>query len=300
MTVDTAIDDKKTKYPVTELLLLLVAVFWGTSYGLTKSALVYTSVLVFIFIRFFVTFLFMLPVVIRDFRHNLNSDWPVAIPTGFILTGIFFCEAFGVYYTSASKAVFLISLSVIMTAFVELLVNKRRVSNQLFSLALISVVGVVCLTSGEQLKLSLNFGDSLILAAAILRAFMVTVTKRVTEGKAITNSTLTSLQSLVVAVAAGVAALLFLPRSQLVLPIVGEFWLVIMYLVIFCTLYSFYVQNYAVRNTSPTRVSLLMGSEPLFGALFGILWLHESLTTLQMFGGLLIFFCVIATSLSKN
>ncbi|POF59183.1 EamA family transporter, partial [Vibrio vulnificus] len=62
------------KFPLTETLLLLVAVFWGTSYGLTKSALVYTSVLLFISIRFSITFLCMLPVVIRDFRQGLNKD----------------------------------------------------------------------------------------------------------------------------------------------------------------------------------------------------------------------------------
>ncbi len=35
-----------------ELLLLLVAIFWGTSYGLTKNALLFSSVLMFITIRF--------------------------------------------------------------------------------------------------------------------------------------------------------------------------------------------------------------------------------------------------------
>ncbi|EGU57242.1 DMT family transporter [Vibrio tubiashii] len=280
--------------------MLLVAVFWGTSYGLTKSALVYTSVLVFISIRFSITFLCMLPVVIRDFRRGLNKDWKIAIPTGFILSAIFFCEVFGVSQTSASNAAFLISLSVILTAFAELIINKKRVSNTLWGLTLCSVVGVLLLTSNQGIELSLNTGDYFILGAALLRALMVTLTKRFTEGKEITTSTLTSLQSLVVAGVAIFAAMAYLPASEFVIPTSTEFWITVAYLVLFCTLFAFYVQNYAVRRTSPTRVSLLMGSEPLFGAIFAMVWLQESLSLLQVVGGALILFSVIVTSTKES
>lgn len=288
------------RLPFTELMLLLVAIFWGTSYGLTKSALVFTSVLVFISIRFSITFLCMLPVVIRDFRRGLNKDWKIALPTGLILSAIFFCEVFGVSQTSASNAAFLISLSVILTAFAELIINKKRVSNTLWLLTVCSVVGVLLLTSNQGIELSLNSGDYFILAAALLRALMVTLTKRFTEGKEITTSTLTSLQSLVVACVAIVCALTYLPASEFIIPTDAEFWITVAYLVLFCTLFAFYVQNYAVRRTSPTRVSLLMGSEPLFGAIFAMVWLQESLTTLQVVGGLLILFSVIVTSTKET
>lgn len=288
------------RFPVTESLLLLVAIFWGTSYGLTKSALAYTSVLVFISIRFSITFLCLLPVVIRDFRRGLNKDWKIAIPTGFILSAIFFCEVFGVSQTSASNAAFLISLSVILTAFAELLINKKKVSNTLWGLTACSVAGVLLLTSEESVEFSLNSGDYFILTAALLRALMVTMTKRFTEGKVITTSTLTSLQSLIVALVAIVCAVTYLPTSEFVVPASWEFWLTVIYLVLFCTLFAFYVQNYAVRRTSPTRVSLLMGSEPLFGALFAMAWLQESFTTVQVIGGVLILFSVVITSTKES
>ncbi|NOI57787.1 DMT family transporter [Vibrio coralliilyticus] len=288
------------RFPVTESLLLLVAIFWGTSYGLTKSALAYTSVLVFISIRFSITFLCLLPVVIRDFRRGLNKDWKIAIPTGFILSAIFFCEVFGVSQTSASNAAFLISMSVILTAFAELLINKKKVSNTLWGLTVCSVAGVLLLTSEESVEFSLNRGDYFILTAALLRALMVTMTKRFTEGKVITTSTLTSLQSLVVALVAIVCAVTYLPTSEFVVPASWEFWLTVIYLVLFCTLFAFYVQNYAVRRTSPTRVSLLMGSEPLFGALFAMAWLQESFTTVQVIGGVLILFSVVITSTKES
>lgn len=106
--INTTLAQSSFKFPVTEGMLLLVAIFWGTSYGLTKEVLVYTSVLLFIAIRFSLTFFCLLPVVIRDFRHGLNSDWKVAIPTGLILCTTFLCEVYGISQTSASNAAFLI------------------------------------------------------------------------------------------------------------------------------------------------------------------------------------------------
>lgn len=301
MTITTNLVRKRSiRFPLTQVLLILVALFWGTSYGLTKSALVYTSVLLFISIRFSITFLCMFPIVIRDFRQGLNKDWKIAIPTGFILSAIFFCEVFGVSQTSASNAAFLISLTVILTAFAELLINKKRISNTLLGLTICSILGVLLLTSENGFDFSLNTGDYFILTAALLRALMVTITKRFTEGKAITTSTLTALQSFIVANCAIVGVLIYMPFSEIILPVSLEFWLTMAYLVLFCTLFAFYIQNYAVRRTSPTRVSLLMGSEPLFGAIFAMMWLQETLSALQLLGGALILFSVIITSTREN
>ncbi|MFD2177686.1 DMT family transporter [Veronia pacifica] len=283
--------------PLTEPMLLLVAIFWGTSYGFTKEALAYSSVLIFIILRFSMTFLVMLPVVIKDFKQGFNKDWKVAVPTGFILSAIFFCEVFGVSQTSASNAAFLISLSVIFTTFLEIIINKRKVSPLLWMLSIGSVIGVFLLTFQPNKTYTLNTGDYFILGAAFLRAIMVTTTKRLVEGKSITTSTLTSLQSLTVATVTFLIASIYLPSEQLVLPQQPIFWSILIYLVLCCTLFAFFAQNYAVRRTSPTRVSLLMGSEPLFGALFAMFWLQESLSVVQLLGGLIIMFCVMMTSI---
>jgi drug/metabolite transporter (DMT)-like permease len=63
---------------------------------------------------------------------------------------------------------------------------------------------------------------------------------------------------------------------------------VITWLVLACTVFAFFVQNYAAVRSAPSRVALLMGSEPLFGALFASLWLGERLSALGWVGGALI------------
>lgn len=283
-----------------EIALLLVALFWGTSYGMTKQALSFSSVFVFIAIRFSLTCLCLLPQVVKDSMAGRNQDWPSAIPGGVILAAIFLLEVYGVFHTSAAKAAFIISLSAIMTALLEPFINKKPIGTTLGMMALLSVVGVMCLTSASIgfESFHFNLGDGLILLAAFLRALMVTTTKRFTQHKQITTTTLTAIQSCIVA---SVALLgVTMSPETISLPRDIEFWLIMGYLVVFCTLFAFYVQNYAVRRLSPTRVSILMGSEPLFGAMFAMVWLGESLSILQVFGGGLIFLSVMVTTLRMS
>ncbi len=282
-----------------ELLLLLVAIVWGASYGLTKSAIAYTTVSIFLTIRFGWTFLLLLPVMVRDFHASKNRDWPVALPTGLILSAILFFEVYGVSQTAASNAAFLISLNVIFTLLLETLVGRRKPHHELMWLSLFSTVGVFLLTYNQGFSVALNRGDVCILFAAALRAVMVITTKRLTHDKEISNTTLTCLQSLVVALNALLISLIITEPSQSILPQSKDFWLITACLVLFCTLFAFYAQNYAVRKISPTKASLLMGSEPLFGAIFSLLWLNERLTSVQCLGAAILLIAVLSASISK-
>ncbi len=283
----------------TECMLLLVAVFWGTSYGLTKDALMYVGVFSFIGIRFGLTFLMLLPVLVRDFKQGKNQDWLRALPTGLVLSGIFVCEVSGVLHTSATNAAVLISLSMILTALAETLINRSRVSGSLWLMGMLSCLGVLLLSLHSGFNLSFNLGDGLILLAAVGRAIMVTLTKRLTHNRSISMLSLTAIQSLVVmlmAVIVGWGSGESIAWSSLSQP---AFWLITLYLVLMCTLFAFFAQNLAISRTSPTRVALLMGSEPLFGALFAMLWLGESLSLIQWLGALLIIASVMRVSTSR-
>ncbi len=287
------------RLPIAEGLLVAVAVFWGTSYGLTKDALLYVSVLGFIGIRFSLTFFLLLPCFVADYRKGHAKDWKSAIPTGVILLGIFIAETFGVAYTTASNAAFLISLCVVITPFVEWLVYRRSLNRSLCMFAVISVVGVCMLTLNVSMNIQLNQGDGYILLAAFLRACMVVVTKKTLESKELTAISITMVQSGIVAI--GAFSLLFLNEGTPfpLLPDSIEFWWITLYLVVFCTVFAFFAQNYALKRTSATKVSLLMGSEPAFGALFAILWLGETLSIFQYLGGALILIATIKTAINK-
>lgn len=61
-------------------------------------------------------------------------------------------------------------------------------------------------------------------------------------------------------------------------------WAALLFLSVFCTLAAFFVQMWAVRRTSPSRVSLLLGTEPLWAAATGIALGGEHLGALGVLG----------------
>ncbi|WP_345813610.1 DMT family transporter [Paraburkholderia sp. PREW-6R] len=273
---------------LSDLMLLAVAVVWGTSYGVVKSALHFYPVLGLLTIRFGATFLILSP-ALRPLRAANARTLRGALMSGALLLGIFLCETFGILLTRAANAAFLISLCVVLTPIVEWSLLKRRPSRVEWAAVILSLSGAWLLTGDG--ALSLNAGDALILLAALLRALTVCVTKRVMRDSTLPPLSVTAVQSGVVAFGSATVALLLAPRQwQAVPPLVGHgaFWGYVAYLVLACTLFAFFAQNFAIKRSSPTRVSLLMGSEPAFGALFACLWLGERISTTAWVGGALI------------
>lgn len=273
---------------LSDLMLLAVAVVWGTSYGVVKSALMFYPVLGLLALRFGLTFVILSPAL----RHVRNVDARTlrgVVIAGVFLFGIFLCETFGILMTRAANAAFLISLCVVLTPLAEWQLLKRKPSRIEWVAVGLSLLGA-WLLAGDGAT-NLNPGDALILLAALLRALTVCVTKRVMRNSALPPSTVTAVQSGVVASGSAVAAWLFAPQQCQALPTLAQhapFWGYVAYLVLACTLFAFFAQNFAIKRSSPTRVSLLMGSEPAFGALFAYLWLGEKISMSAWLGGALI------------
>jgi drug/metabolite transporter (DMT)-like permease len=273
----------KTSY-VADLLLLSVAVIWGASYSLAKGALAFTPVMFFLVLRFGLTFLVLIPFTYKELYIAPRSSLFSGGLLGLILFSIFLCETYGIAYTSASNAAFLISLCVVFTPIVDALLKKSIPDSMLLVATGICVLGTWFMTSRQ--ALTFNVGDGLILLAALFRALMVSSIKRVTNNHTLSSMALTQIQMGVVFIGSLMAV--FLLGNNLSLPTSGGFWVRLLFLVLFCTLFAFFAQNYGVKHTNPTRASFLMGTEPLFGAVFAIYLLSEPFSFQLLVGGGLI------------
>ena len=256
-----------------DLALLAVAAVWGTSYALTKDALAVQPVLGFLAVRFALTALALAPALVRGLLADAVALVRVGLPLGAILLGVFLCETYGVLHTSAANAAVLIGLCVVMTPFVEWAVLGARPSRGLLAAVACACAGTWLIAGGVEARLGLE--DALILAAALLRAIMVTATRALTVGFEGSSLALTGVQALVVALGAAALALVADPAALEFAPGDVRTWAVLAWLVLACTVFAFFAQNYASRRASPSRVSLLMGTEPVFGVLFAMAWLGE-------------------------
>lgn len=129
-----------------------------------------------------------------------------------------------------------------------------------------------------------RLGDLLMLAAAVVRAGHVALVGRLTAGRAIRPLHLTTVQTLV-----GTA--LFLIPTARELPTLAHAgtatWVQLLYLALFCSVFAFLAQTWAVQRTSASRASLLLGTEPIWAAAVGVALGGEHFTVLTGLGAVM-------------
>ncbi len=274
---------------LTDLPVLLVAVVWGASYLAAKGITTTHTVVAVLVLRFAL----VLPVLViagwRRLRALQAAQWRGAGILGLILGGIFLLETYGVVHTSATNAGLIISLTMIFTPLAEAALLRRAPSRAFLGAAALSVLGVVLLTQGGGFTAP-SLGDFLILLAALARTVHVLAMARIRAVQEADSLSLTTVQL-------GTAVLLFAvlaatgtgasPWSAAADFGPGE-WAGLVFLSVFCTLFAFFVQMWAVRKTSPSRVSLLLGTEPLWAAAVGIALGGERLGALGLVGAALV------------
>jgi len=287
-----ALPQPKNLLRLSDLALLLVAIVWGTSYGVAKGALVFYPVLGFLAARFLITFVLLIPALFKASTLQRRDALAVGLPLGALMLAIFLCETFGVAHTQASNAAFLISLCVVMTPFAEWWLMGRRPAGAMFVFAGLSLLGAALLSGGWVGHFGM--GDGLMLAAAALRAITVCQTSKLTRQRSAPALALTAVQAGVIGFGCLLLAV-FVAGGLPALPQASAFWWSTTYLVLGCTVFAFFAQNWALKHSSPSRVALLTSSEPAFGALFAVLWLGEGLSTVAWLGGALIVLAALWT-----
>lgn len=271
---------------VTDLPVLVVAAVWGSSYLAAKGITTTHTVVAVLVLRFAI----VLPVLVaagwRRLRALSAAQWRGAGLLGLVLSGIFLLETYGVVHTSATNAGLIISLTMIFTPLAEAAVTRIRPPRAFLAAAGLSVAGVLLLTQGGGFT-SPSTGDVLMLLAAVARTVHVLLMARIKSVQEADSLLLTTVQlGGAVAVFAVLAALPGTGAAPWT--VAADFgvreWAGLVFLSVFCTLFAFFVQMWSVRRTSPSRVSLLLGTEPLWAAAVGISIGGERLGVLAVVG----------------
>lgn len=263
-----------------DLVLLAVAIAWGSSYLAAKDATALAPVLVVLALRYAISLAGLL--LLRPRRRPGRPELRAGAVLGGTQAAVLALETFGVAHTSATNAGLIISLTVVLTPVLDNAWRRTWLPPSFFVAAAAAVVGVGLLVSGHGFRAP-TWGDALMLAAAVVRAAHVVLIGRFTRGRDLDTVALTVVQLAVGCIGIGVAALPQLPAS---VPALGTgAWLRLGYLALVCSVFAFLAQTWAIRRTSPSRASLLMGTEPLWAVVVGIGVGGERLTVLAGIGG---------------
>jgi drug/metabolite transporter (DMT)-like permease len=258
-----------------DLLLLAVAASWGSTYLVAKNLLSPSSVFALLAIRMLLAGALMVLVIVVRRSRVTRSELRAGLVLGVIFTGVFVFETFGIAHTSATNAGLIISLTMVFTPILESIVRRRRLPTQFFISAIVAVLGVALLAGNGAFQ-AFSLGDYLMLIAAIVRTIHVTVMHKMTSEKPMDSLHLTTIQISTAAVFFVIGSLFYGDSIVKYLSTFNtERLSLFLYLVLICTVFAFFVQTWAVRRTSPSRVSLLLGTEPVWAAVVGITLAHD-------------------------
>ena len=275
----------KLKAREVDLALILVAALWGASYLSAKTLTKHAPVLTVLSLRFIVTSIAMAIVWAFKREKFQKAELFLGIGLGSSQALILFFETSGVSKTSATNAGLIISLAIIFTPILESIASKNWLPRSFFVATVVAVVGVALLVSNKGFAAP-GIGDWLMLAAACTRAVHVTAMGHLTKDKSYSSVSITLLQSLT----CGVIYCAFSVDG--IVKAVSEFdsglWLDLAFLSLLCGAFAFLVTMWAIRRTSSSRASLLLGTEPVWAVIVGGTICGESLALLGFIGAALI------------
>ncbi|RIX31064.1 DMT family transporter [Amnibacterium setariae] len=272
--------------PAADLLLVAVAAVWGASFLAAKDLSAVVGVPSAIALRFLVAALACGGLcLLRRERLPRGRGLAVALLLGCSQAAVIGLETWGVHLTSATNAGLLISLALVFTPVLEGLASRAWLPPAFFVAATGALAGVALLVSDGGFRTP-NAGDLLVVAAAVVRAAHVTASARLTRGRADGVLGVVLVQLLVCAATSSVAAGAALPAAASRLTAAG--WSDVLFLGLLCSVFAFVVQLWAVRRTSAARASILLGTEPVWALLVGVVIAGEAIGPVGLVGALLV------------
>jgi drug/metabolite transporter (DMT)-like permease len=264
-----------------DLGLLSVTLFWGTTFIVSKIALTEISLLNYLAIRLTLAALAMNLIAFR-FRKELNKRTVIdGIVLGVFLFSSYFFQMWGIQYTSASNAGFITGVHVALVPIFSVIFFKDKPHIASVVGVILAFAGLFLLSGGSLSKL--NIGDFLVFICALTVTFHVIFT-----GKYAPNNNIYLLTAVQLSTTAILSIIFVSFSSNLFVELTLNIFVVLAYLAIFGTVFTFLMQTAMQRYTTATRTALVFAMEPVFAALFAFLIAGETLTALGWAGGILI------------
>ena len=274
-----------------DLALLVLTLFWGTTFSLVKEALEGASVSVFLSLRFGVAAAVIAAVwAVRQDRVGPRLLGHGAL-LGLAMLAGFWLQTLGLRHTTPSRSAFITGLSVLIVPFIARFHLGRRVRLASWAGVALAVVGLLVLTRpfGEATPPEVRLGDLLTFGCALAFAFQIVFTAEWSP-----RHPLAPFVGLQVAVTLAGALLSILVEGARLAPASPvRFAGVVAFTGVVMTAGAFFVMNWAQRHTTAVRAALIFSLEPVTAALFSAWYWKEPLGPFELAGGGLIVLGVV-------
>lgn len=286
------------------LMLLIAALIWGSTFVAQTTASDTVEPFTFLFSRSFLGFLFLIPVITffnyknnknllkTQTRHTLKPTiitLVAGVLCGVALTVASYCQQKGIALmtdNASGKAGFITALYIVFTPIFGVIL-KRRIPKIVVVCVPIATFGfyLLCIKSGFFIEL----GDLLTFVSAFFFTFHILIIDYFMEKGADPIKT-SCIQFFCVGIISLVCAFI-LEKPDL--SIIWNAKLEIMYAGFLSSGIAYTLQIIAQKNADPTSATLIMSLESVFAVLSGWLVLGEALSIRELIGCLLVFVAVI-------
>lgn len=265
--------------------LALVALIWGSTFVIVKSALTEISPVYFLALRFSAASLCMALLFAKPFRSAglpavKRGLWGGAVAGLFLWSG-YMLQTFGLEYTEAGKSGFITGLYIVMVPLLTAIFYRKwpQVS-ELLGIA-IATAGLVLLTAPST-TMRINFGDALTLLCGVAFAFHLLVLGYYSQRE---RFEAVALGQILCAAILSLLALLVEPPKAVWS---GNVLFALITTSVFATALAFALQTWGQQYTTATRTALIFALEPVFALFTAVFAGGERFTRTSMGGAALI------------
>jgi drug/metabolite transporter (DMT)-like permease len=277
--------------PLATLALLALTVGWGSTFFMLKDLLERVPVLDYVGVRFAIATLVLLALAPRAVPRLSRAALGQGVVLGALYGFAQILQTAGLDRTPASTAGFVTGLYVVMTPLLAAPLLRQRIPQAAWLAVVLATVGMGVLSLRG---VHVGTGELLVLASAVLYALHICglgawSTAETSVGSSIVQLAVIAAISLVAAAPGGIT----LPHRAID-------WASMLYMAIIVGALGLLGQVWAQAHLPPTRSAVIMSMEPVFAALFAVLFGGEQTTMRMVLGGLMVLAAMLLVELAPR
>ena len=287
---------KRVRIPVWgySAMLVLAAVIWGFGTVVIKDAVDVIPPTWLVGLRFLSAGVLLSAVLAPKILRKLDaSHLKAGAVLGVFVALTYLFNTTGLAYTTASNSSFLTATYCVMVPFLAWWLMRNRPSRFNVVAGVLCLVGIALVALPSAGGFTIGLGDGLTLVSALFCGVHITLISKFSPGRDML--VLTAVQFLVAGVIACAWAALTQEPPRPALLLGGDMLGSLAYLVVCATCMTLALQNVGLAHVDPAPASLLLSTEAVFGVVFSVAFLGETLTAPMLAGFALIFAAVLVS-----
>lgn len=281
------------KFTRHELALIAITIVWGGTFLVVQAAMTVSGPAFFVGVRFLTAGLITCLLFHKAMRGFTRTEIVGGSAIGFTLAIGYGLQTYGLQTISSSQSAFLTALYVPIVPLLQWMVLGRPPRLMSWVGVVFAFVGLVLLAGPDAGTISLSSGEIATILCAVAVAAEIILIGRLAND--VDSRRITAVQLL----SGGVFSLLAMPVTGEAIPEFSWIWAGAALGMGFASCIIQLTMNWAQKEVSPTRATVIYAGEPVWAGIFGRI-AGERLPALALLGAALIVIGVIVSELQPK